>query len=136
MQARLLTLLARDDRVRMAPLIGAVVLVIAGALLLMAGLGFALAAAFLALELVLSPAWAALATAGAAVAAAGIAVGVAGRMQSKASIPDGLELGADLIRRHPLESAAAALVAGIAVGGSEDAKRSLMTALSSAVTRL
>lgn len=129
MNTKLLGLVLRGDRVPVAQLVGAAALAALAVLLLVGAVVLALIALYAALHGPLTTPWAALGTAGGALALAGLCLVMARRIENRTTMPGAAELGADMVRQYPIESAAAALVAGFAVGGSPETRRALTSAL-------
>ncbi len=131
MRPELTAFLLRGGRVPVTSLVGAFLLVVLAGLLIVVAVVVGLLAVYLWLRAPLGAAPAALAAAGTALAAAVAALVAARAIQSGVRAPDAAQIGSDLVRQHPFESAAAAFAAGLAVGGSADVRRALASALSS-----
>lgn len=129
MRADLMRMMARGGKIPVVLLVGAGILIVLAGLLGLAMLGFGLAAVYLWLASPLGPPLAALAVAVVAGALMLTVVALAARLQARATVPTMAELGSDLVRDYPLQSVAAALVAGIAAGGSEQARATLVRVL-------
>lgn len=122
-------------QVPLARLAGAALLTLFAAILAAAAVVLGLTALYLWLRDPLGVARAVLTTGAVVLLGAGLLLALARRLQQRVRIPGAAEIGSDFVRRYPIESAVAALAAGLAVGGSEEIRRSLITTLSPSLDR-